>query len=246
MGPNGRPGNLVPSHLVRSALHGDRAILLDLQSERYYGLDEVGTRMWALLTAGLDPPAIVAKLAAEYEVPPPRLQADLGRILDQLLALGMVLPASARAQPEPVPQAGTGKCAAQGTLRRPSGLVCGLALVFSVLTLRCFGLRRSLSVAGRLGRRPPAPQRPSPEFLARVVRSIDTAAAFFPGRALCLEQSLALYTCLRYAGVPATLRIGVQPYPFAAHAWVEYGGDPVGDGHDRVGKFVPFDDLGVA
>jgi hypothetical protein len=66
------------------------------------------------------------------------------------------------------------------------------------------------------------------------------AAAFIPGRALCLEQSLALYVCLRRAGVAVGLRLGVQPYPFAAHAWVEYKGEPVGESWDRVGRFVAF------
>jgi hypothetical protein len=72
---------------------------------------------------------------------------------------------------------------------------------------------------------------------------VDTAAAFFPGRALCLEQSLALYVCLRRAGVPAELKIGAQPYPFAAHAWVEHRGELIGTSYDLVCQFVPFDRL---
>ena len=44
-------------------------------------------------------------------------------------------------------------------------------------------------------------------------------------------------------GVPVQLRIGAQPYPFAAHAWVEHRGEPVGSSYDVVGKFVPFEHL---
>ncbi|MBA3497315.1 MAG: lasso peptide biosynthesis B2 protein, partial [Gemmatimonadales bacterium] len=102
-----------------------------------------------------------------------------------------------------------------------------------------------LAVARRLGRRVPAVAVPTPAYLAAVVRRVDTAAAFFPGRALCLEQSLALYAVLRWAGVGVRLLLGAQPYPFTAHAWVEYEGEPVGESRDRVGKFVPFEGLGV-
>lgn len=133
----------------------------------------------------------------------------------------------------------------RGLNRGPSWVACTLALVGATAALRLLGLRRSIAIARRLGSRKPMLVEPSPDFLAMVVRRVDTAAVFFPGRALCLEQSLALYVCLRRAGVPVDLRIGVQPYPFTAHAWVEYLGEPVGESHDRVGKFVPFDDLEI-
>jgi hypothetical protein len=60
-----------------------------------------------------------------------------------------------------------------------------------------------------------------------VARRVATAAAFYPGRALCLEQSMALYYCLLRLGIRASFRIGVQPVGFAAHAWVEYRGIPI-------------------
>lgn len=69
-------------------------------------------------------------------------------------------------------------------------------------------------------------------------RRISLAAAFFPGRALCLEQSLALFTCLRRLGVAADLCLGVQPFPFIAHAWVEVDGLPVLENTDTLHGFV--------
>jgi hypothetical protein len=35
------------------------------------------------------------------------------------------------------------------------------------------------------------------------------------------------------------LRLGVQPYPFSAHAWVELDGEPVGDSPDSIALFRP-------
>jgi hypothetical protein len=77
----------------------------------------------------------------------------------------------------------------------------------------------------------------APEQVERAAHHVAVAAAFFPGRAVCLEQSLALYVLLRGRGVPAELRIGVQVYPFQAHAWVELHGQPVNEDVETVEKF---------
>ncbi len=69
------------------------------------------------------------------------------------------------------------------------------------------------------------------------------AAALFPGRALCLEQSLTLYVLLRLAGATVRLRLGVQAYPFGAHAWVEYLGRPLNDIEEHVAFFAPLPDV---
>jgi hypothetical protein len=77
----------------------------------------------------------------------------------------------------------------------------------------------------------------APAEVERAAYHVAVAAAFFPGRAVCLEQSLALYLLLRRRGVPAELRLGVQVYPFYAHAWVELDGEPVNEDRETVEKF---------
>jgi len=212
---------------VRSVVHGERTILLDLRRERYYGLDEVGTRVWALLSSGADVPTILAKLTEEFDAPAERIETDLTALLcqfaDDWKVIQKVEPASPASE--------------------PSALTCTMTLIASVITLRLGGLRRSLRLAEWLGKRTRRAAEPSSDLLANVARKVDVAAAFFPGRALCLEQSLALYVCLRRAGIAAEFRIGAQPYPFAAHAWVEYHGELVGTSYDQVSKFVVFDRL---
>lgn len=212
---------------VRSVTHGDRTVLLDLGRGKYYSLDEVGTRVWALLGNDTNVPNIAAYLSEEFDAPVEQIAADVDRLLQQLADEWRVIVLVA----QPLPPI------------EPSGVVCGLTLVMVTLGLRIIGLRRSLATAERLSRRVPPAAEPSPDFLANVVRKVATAAAFFPGRALCLEQALTLYLCLRRRGVAARLRIGAQPYPFAAHAWVEYHGALVGSSHDQVSQFVPFERL---
>lgn len=66
------------------------AVLLNLNSESYFGLDEVGTRMWTLLTTSETIQAAYDGLLAEYEVEPERLRQDLLELLDKLIAHGLV------------------------------------------------------------------------------------------------------------------------------------------------------------
>ena len=66
------------------------SVLLNLESESYFGLDEVGTRMWsALKTTGSIEAAYEAVLA-EYDVDPERLRHDLMELIGKLVEHGLV------------------------------------------------------------------------------------------------------------------------------------------------------------
>jgi hypothetical protein len=113
----------------------------------------------------------------------------------------------------------------------PRRVVAATALVtvFRVST-KAFGLRRSAALAVRLaGRdRPPTSARARPVDPVSVVRTVRAVATRLPIGALCLPRSLAAWTILRRAGVPAVLRIGMQTDgTVEAHAWVEVDGEPV-------------------
>jgi hypothetical protein len=53
------------------------SVLLDMDSEQYFGLDEVGTRIWQLLTEHGRLADVYAALLDEYEVEPEQLRRDL-------------------------------------------------------------------------------------------------------------------------------------------------------------------------
>jgi hypothetical protein len=67
-----------------------RVVMLDLDSEHYYRLDEVGSRMWELLSTGGDVDAAYAHLLEEYEVDGEVLRADLEDFIEQLTAKGLL------------------------------------------------------------------------------------------------------------------------------------------------------------
>ncbi len=127
--------------------------------------------------------------------------------------------------------------------RNPGALRAFLLITMFDAVLRLRGLQRGLGLARRLGETEPAGTW-SAEQTDAVGRRVAFAAAFYPRRALCLEQSLALYVMLRKAGAPAVLRIGVRPVPFAAHAWVEIEGQAVNEPQDFITQLVPFPGLG--
>jgi hypothetical protein len=69
---------------------GGEAVLLDLNTGVYYGLDPVGTRVWRLLQE----PRSLAKLrdaiVDEFDVSPERCEADLAAFLASLNAHGLL------------------------------------------------------------------------------------------------------------------------------------------------------------
>ncbi len=79
----------VPSTVLMQAV-GDEAVLLNLANEQYYGLDEVGTRFWQVLTTSADTDTAVSRLIEEFDVAPNVLAADLDRFVDELVASGLL------------------------------------------------------------------------------------------------------------------------------------------------------------
>lgn len=74
---------------------GSETVILDLASGTYFGLDEVGSRVWQLLQAGHDQDAICASLLEEYEVAPDALARDVDTLLQELEQRGLVQRANA-------------------------------------------------------------------------------------------------------------------------------------------------------
>ena len=79
----------VPAHdLVR--FMDNEAVLLNLASEKYFGLDETGTRMWQLATTSPSIEAAYHELLGEYDVAPELLHTHLQELLTTLVANGLL------------------------------------------------------------------------------------------------------------------------------------------------------------
>ena len=77
-------------HAVENAV-GDETIILHLKNGTYYGLDPVGTRIWALLKDGVAPTEICRRLADEYQVELATFEADARKFLSDLEAQGILV-----------------------------------------------------------------------------------------------------------------------------------------------------------
>jgi hypothetical protein len=82
--------NITLSPEVISQEVSGETVLLDLESENYFGLDEVGTRIWQLMKETSDLKAIYQTLLTEYDVSEERLQQDLNTLLGEIAKLGLV------------------------------------------------------------------------------------------------------------------------------------------------------------
>ena len=79
----------VPEAVLISNLQ-EESVILNLDSERYYGLDNVGTRMYSVLTTSESIEAAYELLLEEYNVDKEVLRADLVTLIDTLLEQGLV------------------------------------------------------------------------------------------------------------------------------------------------------------
>jgi transglutaminase-like putative cysteine protease len=127
----------------------------------------------------------------------------------------------------------------------PALLSCLLLLAVVDVLARTAGLRRTLRVVRRLAGDGRARLRVDPDLVEATTARLVTAAAFYPRRALCLEQSLALFVLLRRRGIAAEFRLGVQPLPFYAHSWIEVEGSPVNERGGLPLQLATFSNLGV-
>lgn len=85
------PRTVINESVVCAELDGEM-VLLNVETGIYFGLDPLGSRIWALLTAGVDEAGICDALLAEYDVEPVRLRADVSTFLTVLETRGLVRP----------------------------------------------------------------------------------------------------------------------------------------------------------
>lgn len=79
----------VPTTVMFRDLDGE-AVILETRSGRYFGLNEVGTRMWLLLQRHGELEAAYRQLATEYQVAPHELRQDLQEFVTTLASRQLI------------------------------------------------------------------------------------------------------------------------------------------------------------
>lgn len=79
----------MPDEVLVSSLQTE-SVILNLKSERYFGLDDVGTRMLAILSKSDSIEAAYETLLEEYEVEGDVLRRDLASLIERLINQGVL------------------------------------------------------------------------------------------------------------------------------------------------------------
>lgn len=227
-----------------SAASGDSVVILSLRRSRYFSLSGTGAIVWSILAEPHTVQDLVGFLVNRYGTrAATQISEDVPRVLRDLEQRGLVERASiAAARSRRSPATATAATVASprsGDGRPPSLTRCLSWLTVLSLGIRVFGLFRVVHAIYRwtdlrsVGR---ADAMLSQEIADRV----ETARALGLFRPQCLDKSVCLLWLLRRHRMDATLRIGALPQPFAAHAWVEVRGVPIGQDQSRLKLYAPF------
>ena len=71
-------------HVVFTEFEGDEGVLVDLNSKRYYTLNETATLIWRGLERGATKDEIVTQMTAAYDVTPERAASSYDALVHAL------------------------------------------------------------------------------------------------------------------------------------------------------------------
>ena len=67
-----------------------QTILLNISNEQYFGLDEIGSRLWLLFSKNNNADDVLAQMLVEFDVDQVRLRNDLTLFIQELSEAGLI------------------------------------------------------------------------------------------------------------------------------------------------------------
>ena len=80
---------ILPDTVFAQEIDGEM-VLLDVNSENYFGLDEVGCFIWKAIQEKQTLVAVYDSMLETYDVEPERLRSDLDEFIEQLRDAGLL------------------------------------------------------------------------------------------------------------------------------------------------------------
>jgi hypothetical protein len=68
----------------------EETVMMDIEQGRYYGLNEVGTRIWSDLAEPVIINDLVVRLSADFKVPTAQCQSEVIAFLESLASRGLL------------------------------------------------------------------------------------------------------------------------------------------------------------
>lgn len=235
----------VAGHVRHRSDESGRVVILDLAAGEWVVLNQTAGELWRSWQAGAGIDQAVSRVVERYPgVPAAAIRADAEQLLGELLARRYVARADHATVPaysvpvlaeeglrtdggRPVGAAMAAPPADTSPARLPWGRVA-LALVFLLtadVLLRC-SFRRSVALV-RVSRRSWCRSTLPAGRASGTVEAVRRAARWYPGRAACLERSLAAVLLAIVVRRRLDWCLGAVPDPYRFHAWVAIVGDPV-------------------
>ncbi|MCU4750258.1 lasso peptide biosynthesis B2 protein [Streptomyces sp. G-5] len=204
----------------------------------WHFLDPVGAQLWLRVTSGTALNEAIDALTAHWGASgadSARVRTDLTALAEQLDGAGLLRPARRLAE-------ATAPLGVRFATQAPIGffqqLAGGTGLLAALVLLRCFPIRVAITAARTAARLPGQPA--TIGQAEAVFAAVRRAARWWPGRAACLEESLAAHLAAALTGRRVTWVIGARFFPSGAHAWIETEGYAVGqEPEDRVWPYMP-------
>lgn len=79
-------------HVVSTEFEGGEGVLVDLNTKRYFQLNETAMLVWRCLEKGLSAPEIVGEMTSAYEVTPDHAENSLEKLFESLQTHRLVRP----------------------------------------------------------------------------------------------------------------------------------------------------------
>ena len=234
----------VSPHIHYRSYEQGGVVILDADEGEWVVLNELAGEHWRNWAAGTGTDEAVRTVAARHPgISPEDIRTDALHLHDNLVRRRYLRAAapivSAAAQQSGAPgdaplppgrSVGAAMAAAPADRTRPSpgrlrSLLALLFLTLAVVLLR-FSFRRSLALV-RGSRRSWCHDVLRPDGASRTVDAVQWAARWYPGRAACLEQSLAAVLLALATRHRLDWCLGSAPDPYRFHAWVAVDGKPV-------------------
>ena len=72
--------------VVCTDVGGKEAVLLHLDTKKYYSLNQTGLRIWQLLSKGQTPAEVIGQLQAEFDVTPEKARESVIDLMNELIS----------------------------------------------------------------------------------------------------------------------------------------------------------------
>lgn len=224
----------IPDHVHSRTERTGATLLLDTVVGAWFVLNGTGGALWREWAQGLGFDEGVSVVAAAHpEVPAETIRDDARALLSSLVENRLL------EVEVPRTEGGTG-VEMVGARRRVEAGDGAQRWRRAVLTVPAFpvlllaagllrlSFRRSLSLV-RATRSNWCLREASPDHAEDIAAAVGRAARWYPGRAACLEQSLACVLLAALLRRRVLWCLGAEPDPYRFHAWVEVNGTVVGD-----------------